>query len=202
MTGQTLTIILCVLFGYLLGSIPFSVLAARRLRGIDIRGSGTRNPGATNVFKNVGKFAGAGVALADAAKGAVPVVVGLGVGLTPFESIWPGVAAVVGHDYSLFLRFRGGKGGATTLGFLGCFIFPELVVVLATWMALWFTVKRYRFLASIFALSLTPLWVGLFGWSWPIRLADVQPMIWVSLGLMALLWIRIFPGLLERSRRG
>lgn len=202
MTGETVALVLCVLFGYLLGSIPSSILAARKLRGVGLRHSRRRNPGTTNVFRHVGIRAGIAVALADTAKGAVPVVVALGIGLTPSQAIWPGVAAIIGHDFSVYLRFRGGKGGATTLGFLTCFIFPELLLVFVTWLVLWFSVRRYRFLASLFALSLTPFWVWVLGWTWPVRLRHPQPIIWVSLGLMALLWSRILPGLLERTRGG
>ncbi|MBI4161443.1 MAG: glycerol-3-phosphate acyltransferase [Acidobacteria bacterium] len=201
MPGDTVALVLCILFGYLLGSVPFSVLAGRRLAGVDVRQTGSRNPGAANVFRSVGRLAGAGVAIADTAKGALPVAVALAAGLTPFQAIWPGVAAVLGHDFPPYLRFRGGKGGATTLGFLACFVFPELVLVFLLWAILWVRVRRYRFLASIFALSLTPLLVTWFGWTWPVRLAGRQAMVWVSLGMIALLWVRVFPGLLEKARR-
>ncbi len=193
---------LCTVAGFLLGSIPFSVLAGRKLGAIDIRRTGTRNPGATNVFKNVGKIAGAGVAIADAAKGAAAVSIGLAAGLGPIAAIWPGVAAVLGHDFSPFLRFRGGKGGATTLGFLACYLLPELLVVFLTWMVFALAVRKHLFVASLFALSLLPFWVWILEWSWPIPLLDPWPMIWVSSAMILLMWFRILPGLRERSRRG
>ena len=104
---------LALLAGYLIGSIPFAVVVSRLTGGFDTRRDGTRNPGATNVFKNVGRIAGAAVGLLDFFKALVPALLverlpGCGVA----EATAIAVGAVLGHDYSIFLRFRGGKGGA------------------------------------------------------------------------------------------
>lgn len=115
--------ILGVVGSYLLGSIPFGYIAGSVLRGIDIRDYGSGNVGATNVLRTLGTKAGIVVLLLDAAKGGVAV---LGIGslvivLSP--DINPsaakalcGAAAIIGHDWTLFLRFKGGKGVATGLG--------------------------------------------------------------------------------------
>ena len=112
------------------------------------------------------------------------------------------LCTVVGHDLFPFLRFRGGKGGATTLGFLACYLLPELMVVFLTWMVFGLAVRKHLFLASLVALSLLPFWVWILEWSWPIGVPDPRPMIWTSSAMILLLWFRVLPGLLERSHRG
>jgi acyl phosphate:glycerol-3-phosphate acyltransferase len=114
-----------VLFGaataaaYLIGSIPTGVLLARA-RGIDIRAVGSGNIGATNVARNLGKRLGVIVLLLDAIKGAIPVAVALLAGLDARLGPWlvtaVGIAAIVGHCFPVWLRLRGGKGVATSLG--------------------------------------------------------------------------------------
>ena len=106
-----------IIIGYLLGSIPFAYIAGRLLKKVDIRRVGGGNVGATNVMREVGTAAGICVFVADVAKGALAVLVARW--LVP-DSLLPaffaGLAAVVGHSWSIFLKFSGGKGGATTIG--------------------------------------------------------------------------------------
>jgi glycerol-3-phosphate acyltransferase PlsY len=97
------------------GSIPFGVLLARR-RGVDIRAQGSGNIGATNVARVVGLGLGVVVLVLDAAKGAAPVLVARGLDLGPWTTAAAGLGAVLGHCFSPWLRFRGGKGVATALG--------------------------------------------------------------------------------------
>jgi acyl phosphate:glycerol-3-phosphate acyltransferase len=115
--------ILGVIGSYLLGSIPFGFLAGKVLKGLDIRDYGSGNVGATNVLRTLGTKAGIVVLLLDAAKG-VAAVLGIGSLVTALSpDINPsaakalcGAAAIIGHDWTLFLRFKGGKGVATGLG--------------------------------------------------------------------------------------
>jgi glycerol-3-phosphate acyltransferase PlsY len=100
---------------YLLGSIPFGVLVARA-KGVDLRTVGSGNIGATNVARALGKKWAIAVLLADAAKGFVPVWLGRRFQLPPTAVALAGGAAIVGHMFTLFLRGRGGKGVATSLG--------------------------------------------------------------------------------------
>ena len=103
--------------GYLIGSIPFAILIARRVANFDTLPQGTRNPGATTVFQPVGILAGAAVGLLDYLKALVPALVArFHFGFSSYEAALVGVAAVLGHDFSIFLKFRGGKGGASTVG--------------------------------------------------------------------------------------
>lgn len=100
---------------YVAGSIPFGLVVARA-KGVDLRAVGSGNIGATNVARALGKTWAIVVLLLDAAKGFVPVKAGQHLGLTPRAVAVAGVAAVVGHMFTIFLRGRGGKGVATSLG--------------------------------------------------------------------------------------
>jgi glycerol-3-phosphate acyltransferase PlsY len=105
-----------IVIGYLLGSIPFAFLLSRRLDGIDIRRAGSGNVGAANVLRTSGLGAAIAVMLLDAAKGAGSVLLAqrwLAGDAAPAAA---GLAAIVGHIYPVWLRFRGGKGVATACG--------------------------------------------------------------------------------------
>ena len=104
-----------LILAYIIGSIPFAVAIARA-QGIDIFAVGTGNPGASNVFREVGKWQGAGVFLLDIAKGIVPVYIARAIGAP--ENLLPLVAAatVIGVWFPVFLRFRGGAGLAAGVG--------------------------------------------------------------------------------------
>jgi glycerol-3-phosphate acyltransferase PlsY len=107
-----------IVIGYLLGSIPFAYITARLKKRIDIRQVGGGNVGALNVYREVGPAFGLAVLAADVAKGAVAVLVAQRLGLDPVWTCLAGLAAVVGHNWPVFLGFRGGKGAATIMGVL------------------------------------------------------------------------------------
>ena len=109
---------LAVIIGYLLGSIPFAYIAARLVKRVDIRKVGGGNIGALNVMREIGTAAGIGVLIADIAKGAIAVLIAQWLGLSLEVTFIAGFAAVVGHSWPIFLKFSGGRGGATTLGVL------------------------------------------------------------------------------------
>jgi glycerol-3-phosphate acyltransferase PlsY len=100
---------------YLAGSIPFGVVVARA-KGVDLRKIGSGNIGATNVARALGKGWAVAVLACDAAKGFVPVWLGRHLGLPAWAIAVAGLAAIVGHMFTIFLRGRGGKGVATSLG--------------------------------------------------------------------------------------
>ncbi len=110
------TFLACAAFGYLLGSIPVGLLAGRFAKGIDIREYGSGVTGFTNVLRTVGPRWGAGVLVADLAKGALPVVVARLVSDEPYVQTVAGLAAAAGHNWPVFAGFRGGKGVATSFG--------------------------------------------------------------------------------------
>jgi glycerol-3-phosphate acyltransferase PlsY len=192
-----------LLCGYLLGSIPFSIIVSRLARGPDLRRHGTRNPGATNVWKSVGPVYGVLAGAADAGKGAAAWWLGCLLGLESDAAIWAGVAAVAGHNWSPLLRFAGGKGGATMLGALACVVFPELIWVLGIWIVLALLDRRRKFLWSLVATSATPLLAlmtrgGYLPWVTPLP-ARSWSVIIASAVLVAMLWLRVAPGLKARS---
>jgi acyl phosphate:glycerol-3-phosphate acyltransferase len=114
MTPTALHVLLCI-GAYVIGSIPFGVVVARA-KGVDLRQVGSGNIGATNVARALGKGWAIAVLLGDAAKGFVPVWLGQRFDMPPEVVAAAGGAAIVGHMFTLFLRGRGGKGVATSLG--------------------------------------------------------------------------------------
>lgn len=106
-----------VLLSYLAGGIPTGYLVVKRLKGIDIRDYGSGNPGTANVYRVAGALAGAVTLVVDALKGYLPVI--LARQLHPESAVLMivcGAAAIIGHDWTVFLGFRGGKGVATSAG--------------------------------------------------------------------------------------
>ncbi len=111
--------IIAIVSGYLFGSIPSAYIAARLVKGKDIRQMGGGNVGTLNTFKEIGRGAGIAVLLADVAKGAAAVVIARWLLDVPQQFVLAaGLAAIVGHNWSIFLKFTGGKGMATTIGVL------------------------------------------------------------------------------------
>lgn len=141
-----------VLLGaYLLGSVLFGVVLVRAVKRVDPREKGSGNPGATNVLRLAGKGVGAAALLLDAGKGAVAVL--LAQATTPVGSALPAaaaVAAVLGHVFPVFYRFRGGKGVATALGGFLVLSFPPVVAALAVFLGV-LGVFRFVSLASMVA---------------------------------------------------
>lgn len=158
-----------LLGAYLLGAIPTSYLVARVFAGTDLRTFGSRNLGATNLYRLLGLKAAVPTALFDIAKGTVPVM--LQAARVPDGSIWPivvGLAAVAGHVFSPFVGFKGGKGVATAAGaFLG--LMPlSILIALVVWLTVLFAF-RFMSLASMlgaaaFAGSVPFLYPGRPAW--------------------------------------
>ncbi|MGE4553481.1 MAG: glycerol-3-phosphate 1-O-acyltransferase PlsY [Desulfovibrionaceae bacterium] len=124
--------ILLPIAAYLLGSVPFALVIGRLSRGIDIRTQGSGNTGATNVARLCGMPWGLTALALDIAKGALPVLAGRALGLDWRALSVVALAAVLGHVYSVFLRFKGGKAVATSIGaFAALAIWPTLAAVAA-----------------------------------------------------------------------
>lgn len=111
-----LTTTTAIVIGYLLGSIPFAYIAGSLKKGIDIRQVGTGNMGAANVMRQVGTVIGYTVFIADITKGLLTVFIAQWLGLSLVWILVAGFAAVAGHNWPVFLGFRGGRGGATSIG--------------------------------------------------------------------------------------
>lgn len=143
---------------YLLGAIPFSYLLGRLVKGIDIREHGSGNVGATNVGRVLGwRYYPLALAL-DLGKGLAAGLLAQHWGLP----LWLAGFAVLGHDWSLFLRFTGGKGVSTSLGLLAVLSWPAFLGALAVW-GLVLGTTRFASLASLCALAFSPLGVFLLG---------------------------------------
>lgn len=170
-----LAYIAAILLGYFCGSLPTGFLVAKA-KGIDIRAVGSGNIGATNVFRILGKAAGVFVLITDALKGLLPVV-WLAPALafmhpntdTEWLRIAAGISAILGHNYTCWLRFKGGKGIATSAGaFLGLTPGP-LGIAFAVWV-ITFASSRYVSLASIFAAAALPLATWCLPFGLPLRI--------------------------------
>lgn len=135
-------------FAFLAGSIPTGLLIAKA-KGIDIRSTGSGNIGATNVMRSVGKESALLTLIGDITKGALPVVIGILLKLPQIELAVVGLAAILGHNFSIFLKFRGGKGVATSLGVLLAYS-PYVGIFTAV---VWLMVMKWSKTSSLSALS-------------------------------------------------
>ena len=219
---------LCPLLAFLMGSVPFGLLIGR-LRGIDIRHHGSGNIGATNVLRVMGKAYGIPCLLLDALKGFVPVVLAINAiqidgrpAAVPFglpadwmltvdsagalraqaAHIVTALCAVLGHNYSPWTGFRGGKGIATSAGVLAALMPFGLVVLLAIWAVL-FLATRYVSVASLGAALSLPF-LTLWGAWFHGRLQDGtwnRPLFFFAV-LVALLALWTHRGNLRRLRDG
>ena len=166
---------------YLVGAIPFGLLIGR-LNGVDVRTVGSKNIGATNVFRSVGKGWGVLVFLLDAAKGLVPALVFPMLGKSALSAcpglecnlgLLCGVAAILGHNFPVYLKFKGGKGVATSAGVLLGVAPAAVGIGFLGWIVL-FVTTRYVSVASIGA-TLAVVTAGWFlyraqGWVLPVVL--------------------------------
>ena len=149
------SIILVTIIGYLLGAISFAVIIARS-KGVDIFKEGSGNPGATNVKRILGKRWGHAVFTLDALKGFTATILPSMVYGDDRLAIIGLIAAILGHSFSVFLKFRGGKGVATTIGGLLVLMCPVLLLGLVVWLIIFYT-KKVVALASIFFAGSLPI---------------------------------------------
>ncbi|MEN6566499.1 MAG: glycerol-3-phosphate 1-O-acyltransferase PlsY [Veillonellales bacterium] len=152
---------LIILISYLIGSIPNGLVIGKTLRGVDLRQFGSKNIGATNAYRILGSWPALLVFVTDAAKGIGGVYVGQFLLGTPFALLCGGIAAIAGHNWSIFLGFKGGRGVATGLGIIAVLVPKITVIVFIVWAIIVF-LTRYVSLASIVAAALVPLLMWLF----------------------------------------
>ena len=155
-----MNITIAIITGYLLGSIPFAYIVARLRKGVDIRDVGGGNVGALNTWRQIGPVFGLSVLALDIIKGILAVLIARWLGLTVGWVCVAGFAAVVGHNWPVFLKFRGGKGAATVLGVLVALTPVELLVGAAIVIILIAVTRNVRL--ALFALVLVPLLQWLF----------------------------------------
>lgn len=192
---MTLTIALALVAAYVLGSIDFAVIVAR-MHGVDIREVGSRNPGASNVLRSVGKVPAAMVMVGDTMKGFVGAAMGtIAAGSLAPQVEWAflaGLMAVVGHCYPVFHRFRGGKGVATGLGVLLWTVWLVGVVVVLGWAVLAKLTKTAS-ISSLIGMGVAiplAIWSGVSGMSLVWLIAIVVLVVWRHRGNIQ----RVFTG--------
>src|SRR5690625_3373835 len=153
--------VLLVALAYLLGSIPFAVIVSRMMRLQDPRRFGSRNPGATNVLRSGNKTAAILTLLGDVAKGWVAVYIAIwsarSFGVPDIAVAMSAIAVFLGHVFSIFLNFKGGKGVATALGILLALNPWLALATVATWLIVAYA-TRYSSLAAIAAAVFAPLY--------------------------------------------
>jgi glycerol-3-phosphate acyltransferase PlsY len=154
-------LVLLLAGAYLLGSIPTGLLLGKAY-GIDVRKEGSGNIGATNLYRTVGRKVGVMTLVGDCLKGVLPVLAVKYTTLPPEYAAWVGLAAFCGHVFSVFLRFRGGKGVATALGVFLALSPLAVAAALGVFIVL-MLVWRYVSLGSVAAAAVMPLAVWLLG---------------------------------------
>ena len=152
--------VLLVALAYLVGSIPTSFIFARLRHGVDLRKTGSGNVGGSNLRSLEGAWATVLAGVADIVKGALPVWLGLRLGLGHSAALSAGAAVIIGHDWSLWLGFRGGRGVASTIGVL-LVAFPYGCLWILVFLAMGALARQVGMAYFVAALGLTGLAAGL-----------------------------------------
>lgn len=167
-----------LIFSYLLGSIPNGLIFGKLIWHKDLRQFGSKNIGATNAWRVLGRKAGILIFLLDFLKGALSVKLAeIFIG-DAWAMICAGILAILGHTFSIFLKLRGGKGVATGLGVIAMMMPKVTAIVFLIWLAI-FIATRYVSVASIIAAAATPILAFIFD----------EPTEFVLFGLAAALFI-------------
>jgi acyl phosphate:glycerol-3-phosphate acyltransferase len=154
-----------ILAAYILGSIPSGLIIARVISGTDVRAHGSGNTGMVNVFRAAGPVAGVMTFVTDGLKGFIPVFIGQQLGLPVWPLLFIAAATIIGHNWSVLLRGRGGKGIATSVGVIGAFSPVIALLAILIWVGLLVTF-RYASLASLLMIGSLPVMLALSGFDW------------------------------------
>lgn len=151
-----MNIIVALIAAYLIGSLSFGLMAGKLLRGIDIRQYGSGNTGSTNIQRTLGTLPAIIVLLLDVGKGLAAVLLARALTGAPGVEMLAGVLSVLGHNWPLFHRFKGGRGIATSIGVLMGLSWQVLIIAVAVGMFI-IAVTRYVSLGSIIGMLLVPI---------------------------------------------
>lgn len=184
---------LAIVAAYILGSIPNAYIAGRIVRGQDIRRLGGGNVGALNVAREIGLVPGILVLLADMGKGYLAILLARSLGVSQGIILASGVAAVVGHSWTVFLRFRGGRGAATTAGVLLALVPREVGLVLVIFLPIFFLTNNVALGLGVSLVSL-PLISWLFG--------QELAIVFYPLVLSLVLLVRSLPSFIKDLKSG
>jgi glycerol-3-phosphate acyltransferase PlsY len=196
--NQTLVVIIALLAAYLLGSIPSAYIAGRLKKGIDIRQVGSRNMGAMNSIYNLGLAYGMTVLVVDVVKGSAAVGLARWLGAPVFNDpmlleMAAGVVAVLGHNFPVWLRFKGGKGGATAIGAI-VFLMPWCIPVGLACFAVFLAITKVPTISYGLAMLSFPFVAWL--------IYDNVPYIIYSALLILVPFVSYIPRLIEMRRKG
>jgi len=196
--NQILAVIIALAAAYLLGSIPSAYIAGRLKKGIDIRQVGSRNMGAMNSIYNLGVAYGMTVLVVDIVKGSAAVGLARWLGTPVFDDpimleMAAGVVAVLGHNFPVWLRFKGGKGGATAIG-VAVYLMPWSIPVFLACFALFLAVTRVPTISYGLAMLSFPFIAWL--------IYDNVPYIIYSALLILVPFVSYIPRLIEMRRKG
>lgn len=153
---------IAAVFSYIIGSIPNGLIIGKLMKGVDLREFGSKNIGATNAFRVLGPWPAFLVFLTDMAKGLLCVYLGQYLTDTSLGQLVGGIAAIAGHNWSLFLGFKGGRGVATGLGVIAVLVPKVTAIVFLIWAVIVY-ITRYVSLGSIVAAAMLPIFIWLFG---------------------------------------
>ena len=157
-----LDFVVAAAISYILGSIPNGLILGKAIWGVDLRQHGSKNIGATNAWRTIGKAGGISIFMLDFLKGAISAYLGLHLGGSELAGVLCGILAIAGHSWSVFLAFKGGKGVATGLGVIAALMPEVTLIVFAVWFAIvYFT--GYVSLGSIVGAALVPILTLFFG---------------------------------------
>lgn len=170
--------IIVVILSYVIGSVPSGLILGKTFWNIDLRQHGSKNIGATNAWRTLGKLPGFIVFVADLLKGMIGVYLGMLIVGTSTAMIIGGIMAIIGHSLSLFLKFKGGKGVATGLGVLIMLMPSVSAVVFLIWLVI-VLISKYVSLASIIAAVFVPVCAFAAGMSYD----------YVAFGIVAALFV-------------
>lgn len=171
--------ILLLIIAFILGSIPFGIIIAKA-KGVDLKKVGSGNIGATNVLRSLGKWPAALTLLGDILKGTLAVALGRYIGAGSVYEGLIGISAILGHNFSLFLGFKGGKGVATSLGVLIIYTPQVALITLIIWFIV-AIVTKYSSLGALVSFGLLPLNIFLF---------DDKQKLFIAIIITAIIFIR------------
>ncbi|MBM6832420.1 glycerol-3-phosphate 1-O-acyltransferase PlsY [Megamonas hypermegale] len=173
-----LSYIIVILCSYIIGSIPSGLILGKTFWNVDLREHGSKNIGATNAWRTLGKLPGFIVFVADLLKGMIGVYLGMLLVGTSTAMIIGGIVAIIGHSLSLFLKFKGGKGVATGLGVIIMLMPTVSAIVFIIWLVI-VMISKYVSLASIIAAICVPIFAFILG----------MPFEFVAFGVVAALFV-------------
>lgn len=154
-------VVVLMIVAYILGSIPNALWIGKVFKGIDVREHGSKNTGSTNAARVLGAKLGILTLILDISKGAIPTLIATMLLDSSISVILVGICAILGHSFSIFMEFKGGKAVATTVGVFIVLV-PGAILLAAVIFFLVFGITRYVSLSSMIGAISLPIWIILF----------------------------------------